>query len=143
MRQYASVISQEGTSDIILNIHRRFSPMLRANAAVRERYHGLAVGVHQSQLPKVVKLEAKGSFFVSALIREVLEDLLERSLADSILRYLHLLLPLLNQAKHEANIFVLARHTQLEEVTTLLQKVNPLEFLHQQAFDEVEGVLLD
>ena len=143
MRQYASVISQEGTSDIILNIHRRFSAILRANAAIRENLHGLAVGVQQSQLVKVVKLEAKCSFSVSTLICEVLEDLLERSLADSILRYLHLLLPLLNQAKHEANIFVLARHAQLEEVTTLLQKVNPLEFLHQQAFDEVEGVLLD
>ena len=116
--------------------------MLRANAAVRERLHGLAVGVHQSQLIKVVKLEAKGSFFVSALIREVLEDLLERSLADSVLRYLHLLLLLLNQAKQEAYIFVLARHTQLEEVTALLNKVHPLEFLLQQAFDEVECVLL-
>ena len=115
---------------------------MRSHRAIVKHFHGLTLGVHQPQLVQIVKREAEGSLGVSVLVCEVLEDLLERSLADSVLRYLHLLLLLLNQAKQEAYIFVLARHTQLEEVTTLLNKVHPLEFLLQQAFDEVECVLL-
>ena len=70
-----------------------------------------------------------------------MEDLLKRGLADAVLLNLHLLLPLLDKAKEESDCLVLTRDPKLEEVSTLLEQIDPIEHF-RQACNEVESVHL-
>jgi len=80
-------------------------------------------------LLELIEAEAKSGLFSVALIREILEDLLERCLADTILLNLHTLLQRFNEPEQVANSLVFARYTQLEEVAALLEKIHCLECL--------------
>ena len=82
-------------------------------------------------LIKIVQLERVHSLIVPALICKVLEYLLKRGLADTVLLNLHLLLSLLDKAEQESDGLVLTRNTKLEEVATLLEKIDSLEHFGQ------------
>ena len=97
-------------------------------------------------LSEIVQLECESGLIVVDAVglvcsRKVLEDLLKRGLADTVLLNLHLLLPLLNKAEQESDRLVLTRDSELEEVSTLLKKIDPVEHFGQ-ARDEVESVHL-
>lgn len=86
--------------------------------------------------------ERVGSLLIDALISEVLEDLLERSLANTVLLDVHFFLVCLDLTEQVANSLVLARHTNLVEVATLLNKLNLRELTSQQG-NKLEAVHLD
>ena len=76
------------------------------------------------------------------LIGEVLEDLLERSLAHTVLLDVHFFLVCLDLTEQVANSLVIARHTNLVEVATLLNKLNLRELTRQQG-NKLEAIHLD
>lgn len=86
--------------------------------------------------------ERVGSFLIDALISEVLEDLLKRSLAYTVLLDVHILFVCLDLTEQVANSLVIARHTNLVEVATLLNKLNLRELTRQQG-NKLEAVHLD
>ena len=97
-------------------------------------------------LSEIVQLECESGLIVIAVVGlvcscKVLEDLLKRGLADAVLLNLHLLLPLLDKAEQESDSLILTRDPELEEVSTLLEKIDPVEHFGQ-ACNEVEAVHL-
>ena len=60
-------------------------------------------------------------------MRKVLEDLFERRLADRVLLNVHLLLLTFDLAEQIADRFVLPRHSELVEVTTLFKHLDLLK----------------
>ena len=67
-----------------------------------------------------IEVERMQDFLVNALRGNLLEDLLESSRVDCIPSDVHLLLLRLDQSKQVANSLVFLGHTDLKEVTALL-----------------------
>ena len=72
---------------------------------------------------------------MNLLVGKVLEDLLERGLADWVLRDHQLVFVFFNQTKQEPNRLIIPQHFKFEKVTALLEKVNFLK-LSSDNFDE-------
>lgn len=75
-------------------------------------------------------------------MRKVLEDLFERRLADRVLLNVHLLLQTFDLAEQIADRFVLSRHSELVEVTTLFKHLDLLKGLGEVR-DKFESVSLN
>jgi len=72
-------------------------------------------------------------------MREVLEDLLERSLRDRVLLDFHFSLVLFDLSEEVTDGLVLSGHTNLVEVAALLQQLHLLEDM-SESFDEIESI---
>ena len=72
-------------------------------------------------------------------MREVLEDLLKRSLRDRVFLDFHFKLVLFNHSEEVTDGLVLSRHANLVEVAALLQHLHLLEDL-SETFDELESI---
>jgi len=83
--------------------------------------------------------ECERCLLVDALIREVLEYLLKRCLADTVLLNVHFLFLSLNLTEQVTYRLVLTRNTNLVEVSTLLQELN-LSKLTGQRGNKLEAI---
>ena len=91
---------------------------------------------------KWIDLESEGCLLINIDIGEVLEDLLERGLADSVLLDASLLLKGLNLAKQIADGLVLSRDAKFVEITALLDHLDLREITSQIKY-ELETVGLN
>ena len=105
------------------------------------KHRRLAIWIQERQLVERIDLESEGSLLVNAHLREVLEDLLKRSLLNTILLDVHVLLLWLDETEQVADSLVLTRHSQLVEVATLLEHLN-LSELATQLCNDLEAILL-
>jgi len=74
-------------------------------------------------------------------LSKVLEDLLKRSLRNTVLLNVELLLLRLNKSEEETNGFVFTGSTQFVEVSTLLEKIDRFEQLAHSS-NEFETICL-
>jgi len=85
--------------------------------------------------------ESERCLVIHALLREVLEDLLQRGLTHAILSNPKLLPLPFDLTEQVANRLVFFRHSDLVEVAALLKEFHLVELLRQE-LDEAEATLL-
>ena len=85
--------------------------------------------------------ECESRLVIHALLREVLEDLLQRGLTHAIFCNPKLFPLAFDLAEQVANCLVFFRHSDLVEVAALLQELDLVELLRQE-LDEAEATLL-
>lgn len=102
-----------------------------------------SIRVHADKNSKTIDLEGEQTLVrVSALVSEILENLLKRGLGHRVLRDVELCFLVLDCAENESNRSLILGHSELVEVTALLKNLDLVKET-SEAFDEFESVLLD
>ena len=94
-----------------------------------------AIRVHEHDRVAIGAVRERGPIAGDTLVREGLEDLLERRLSDAVLLNAEVSLFVLKLAEEPANSLVLLRDSQLEVLSALLENFDLLEVSREEHHD--------